>query len=67
MDGAARFVSGQGGHVEGLGHHALAGESGVTVYEKGEGPTATGGVFFPVLVLQRPGHPLHDRVDGLEV
>ncbi len=61
---APGLVSGQLGQVEGLGHHSLAGEGGITVDEQREHQIA-GPLSPPVLFGSH--HALQHWVDGLEV
>ncbi len=57
-------VAGQGGEIERLGHHALAGEGGVAVDEHGQ---RRGVLGVAPDVLLGPGHALHHRVDRFQM
>jgi len=65
VDGAAGAVSPQLGEVQGLRHHALAGECRVAVDEHREDGEAAAAEVDPVLL--RPDHTLEHAVDRLEV
>ena len=65
VNGAAGFVAGQLGHIEGLGHDALADERGVAVNEEGEDFLPRGGVLENALT--GAGLALNNRIDRLEV
>ena len=64
MDGAAGGIALEQGEIEGFGDNALAGESGVAVYEDGEHFFA-GDVVHARLF--RADDAFDDRIDGLEV
>ena len=69
VDGAASGVAGESGEVERLGDDALSGERRVAVEEDRHRAVAIlrRRPGLAAVVLGGAGHPLHDRVDELEV